>query len=317
MAGWRDIILMYHRVVPPEVALKSVQKGMYVEPATFESHLGYLTGLFDVIHLEDYRTRRGGAGDSPGGKPMCIMTFDDGWKDFYAYAYPILKANSVPATVFVATDFIGTDEWLWTDRLSHVLLGQASRGRSGRVSHSSSSPLVRRIEGLGTPSERTLEESIRILKEYPPEAIRETITELAVRTGADPGNPPGRAFLTWEEVRKMVASGLVSIGSHTASHRILTSLPEDEIRDEMARSRDRLIMEGAVSEKFLPFSYPNGNFNGKIAAMAREAGYSLAVTTEAGWNGRDSDLFALRRNAIHQDMASSTPLFGCRILNIL
>ncbi len=316
MAGRRDVILMYHRVLPPDVAA-GVQKGMYVEPATFESHLAWLTDLFDVIPLDDYLARRGARGESVGRKPLCMLTFDDGWKDFHDHAYPALKEARVPATMFLPTDYIGTNEWFWTDRLSHVLAGRASGARSAGPARPSSNPLVRRIEGLGPPSDRTLEEAIRMLMACSHEAIHDAIAELSERTGACSTRPPGRAFLTWTEVREIAGSGFISFGSHTASHRILTALPEVQIREEMVSSRCRLIDEGVTSGTFVAFSYPNGNFNGKIASMAADAGYGLAVTTEAGWNGTGADPFALRRIAIHQDMAATVPLFGCRVLNIL
>jgi len=82
------------------------------------------------------------------------------------------------------------------------------------------------------------------------------------------------------------------------------------------RSKERLIAEKVVDKPFIPFSYPNGNYNEKIAWMVKEVGYNLAVTTESGWNHLGSDPFALRRIAIHQDMTSTEAMFGCRILNI-
>jgi peptidoglycan/xylan/chitin deacetylase (PgdA/CDA1 family) len=98
----------------------------------------------------------------------------------------------------------------------------------------------------------------------------------------------------------MAQSGLISFGSHTASHRILTTLTDKEIQDELMRSKETLIAEKAVDSSFVPFSYPNGNYNEKIVNMVREAGYSLAVTTDNGWNHRGFNPFTLRRVAIHQ-----------------
>lgn len=93
-------------------------------------------------------------------------------------------------------------------------------------------------------------------------------------------------------------------------------MTEPEIRDELANSRKRLISEKAVDPVFIPFSYPNGNYTDRIAKMVRDAGYDLAVTTENGWNHNRSDLFALKRISIHQDMTSTEAMLGCRILGI-
>jgi len=83
------------------------------------------------------------------------------------------------------------------------------------------------------------------------------------------------------------------------------------------RSRERLIAEQAVNSSFIPFCYPNGNYNQKIAKMVKDAGYSLAVTTKKGWNTAVSDPFELKRVSIHQDMTATEAMLGCRITGIL
>ena len=89
-----------------------------------------------------------------------------------------------------------------------------------------------------------------------------------------------------------------------------------EIIDELIKSRDNRIAEYIVDTLFIPFCYPYGNYNENIARMVKEAGYSLAVTTKKGWNDARSDFFTLRRIGIHQDMASTKAMFGCRIAGI-
>lgn len=110
--------------------------------------------------------------------------------------------------------------------------------------------------------------------------------------------------------------GLVTFGSHTASHRVLTTLKDEEIRYELIRSRERLIAEKVMDPSFIPFSYTNMNCNEKIARMVREASYNLAVTTEISWNHFGSNPFTLRRIGIHQVMTSTASMFGWRFTNI-
>ena len=309
------VILAYHRVLPHDEAMAGVQAGMYVTPETFKSHLKYLREYFDIITLKNLAAACEDAFDRPPTKPVCVLTFDDGWLDFYKYAFPILKTVNVPATVLLPTDFIGTKDWFWTDRLGYLFLKRENRESLSKFDHPSTIHLVNQLEELKGSRESRLEKAIAMLKGYRNDEIREVLSELAVRWQLDP-KPPGRAFLSWKEVREMTQSGLITFGSHTVGHKILTTLTEDEINTELVESRKRLIDEQAVDPSFIPFCYPNGNYNKKIAVMVKNAGYDLAVTTKKGWNNSESDPFTLRRIGIHQDMTSTDAMFGCRITGI-
>ena len=309
---------MYHRVLP-EKKTDGIQAGMYVKSKIFEAHLTFLKKHFKIISLSElftYPPPPPLKKEEKKQKPWCILTFDDGWYDFYEYAFPLLKEFQAPATVFLPTDFIGTNKWFWTDRLAEIFLQK----------HKITPPIpplvkgglrevIEKLENLKGSLESRLERAIEILKAYREEEIEEILSALSVRRNIDQALP-NRAFLSWEELREMAQSGLISFGSHTATHRILTTLKDEEIWDELTRSKKKLIAEKVVDSSFIPFSYPNGNYNEKIAKMVKEAGYSLAVTTENGWNHFGSDPFTLKRIGIHQDISYTEAMFGCRIINL-
>jgi peptidoglycan/xylan/chitin deacetylase (PgdA/CDA1 family) len=319
--GNNFVFLMYHRVIPKDKA-EYVEAGMYVEPETFEIHLRFLKKYFTIVPISElsFVAKNNSCNE---GKPLCILTFDDGWYDFYEYAFPSLKKYQIPATVFLPTDFIGTKKWFWTDRLSKLffqryevrLLRFARNDERAGAYNDKSEGVVNQLENLKGSQESQLEKAIQILKTCRDEDIEDILTELSIRWGVNP-DMPERAFLSWEEVKEMAQSGLISFGSHTASHRILTTLTDGEIQDELIRSKEKLIAEKVVDPTFIPFSYPNGNYNEKIVRMVKDAGYSLAVTTENGWNRPQSDPFSLRRIAVHQDITSTEAMLGCRIIGI-
>lgn len=314
-SGNSYLILMYHRVLPSGHAITPIQAGMYVDPGTFEEHLRYLKQYFRVISFSENFSPADAVEKIRSGPPTCILTFDDGWRDFYEYAYPILKRNHVPATVFLPTGYIGTLEWFWSDRLAWLLTSPFLPAEKENRTRSRNA-LLEKIAGLTGPYDERLEAAICSLKNRRNEEIEEVIAWL--KDGGNMGVAPNeRAFLTWEEIREMKGSGLVSFGSHTHNHRILVHLAEQEVGEELVLSKGILVREGAVDPTFIPFCYPNGDWNERIARMVRETGYHAAVSTENGWNAEDASPFELKRIAIHQDMARSREMFGCRIAEIM
>jgi Predicted xylanase/chitin deacetylase len=314
--GKRYLILMYHRVLPSGNAVPPTQAGMYVDPKTFEEHIRYLKRYFHLISFSEKFSPVYAEEKSQSGLPACILTFDDGWRDFYEFAYPILKRNQVPATVFLPTGYIGTNKWFWSDRLAWLLESPIPSAEQEKHRTGSGNAVLEKIAGLTGAYEERLEAAIRILKDRRDSEIEEVIKGLKERSNMEPA-PDQRVFLNWEEIREMGGSGLVSFGSHTHNHRILIHLEEKEVEEELVLSKETLVRKEAVDPSFIPFCYPNGSWNERIARMVRETGYHATVSTGNGWNGDDASPFELKRVAIHQDMTGSREMFGWRVAGIL
>jgi peptidoglycan/xylan/chitin deacetylase (PgdA/CDA1 family) len=309
------LILMYHRVVDGVVARGLGQDGMYVDVGTFEDHLRFLKRHFLVVPLAeglDILEQESGA-TARGGRPLCSITFDDGWRDVYVNAYPLLRSHEMAATVFLPTGFIGTRNWFWTDRLAR-LMNSRRQGKGGRTVHTLSGFSLPTSGLPGDTDGRGLHGIIEAMKRLPQEEIERILGALSEERVVPPG-PEERAFLTWEEVGEMYRSGIIRFGSHTESHRILTTLSDDEVAVELRRSKERLFAEEVVDPAFVPFAYPNGNHSDRIAAMVSEAGYRIAVTTGKGWNRTKPafDPYRLKRIGVHQDIASTDAMFCCRL----
>lgn len=99
-------------------------------------------------------------------------------------------------------------------------------------------------------------------------------------------------YLSWRQLRIM-SPEVVTIGSHTASHRYLPDIPLDEVKKEFMESKQVLEKELKRPVSFL--SYPVGGFSADIERAAQETGYLAAFTTNRGNNFWQRDLFALKR----------------------
>jgi len=243
------------------------------------------------------------------------LTFDDGWKDFFDFAFPLLQNNQVPATVFLPTKFIGSNRKFWTDHFAH-LLSHRRATTIEKLSDPDILPIVEYLDGLRGSFNHHLEAGIEYLKRFPLSKIEDVLDGLAeIWHVAIDGS--GRDFLNWSEVCEMLNSRLISFGSHTVTHQILTTLNDTAIKRELVNSREKLLQKQVVDSAFISFCYPNGNYSDEIVRMVQDAGYNLAVTTQKGWNHQRSNPFTLRRIGIHQDMSSTIPLFACRIAGFI
>lgn len=100
--------------------------------------------------------------------------------------------------------------------------------------------------------------------------------------------------LSWQELKEMQDSGLISIGSHCLGPEPLVNIDSlPQLEKEIFDSKVRL--EEGLGEEVSLFSYPEGRFNDKIKDLVIKAGYRLAVATSPGKKFANKDLFALKR----------------------
>ena len=310
------LILTYHRIVPSREAIAGLQPGMYVEPNTFQMHMDYLKKYFHVVPFQEIIRLSKSFSDKVDSKPFCVLTFDDGWFDFYKYAFPILLQEKMYATVFLPTSFINTNKMFWSDIIAYLIVKIGKNKHDPRRAGTLKSDLARHIAGLKGPEESKVDNAISLLKKYRKEQIDAILDEIS--DCFDISFPStGRAFLNWDEVREMFRSGLIAFGSHTDRHEILVHLTDDDIKNELNQSKEKLIKENVVDNTFIPFCFPNGDFNESIVKLVPESGYHASVTTESGWNGMNDPMFKLKRISIHQDISSDTQMFGCRLASII
>ncbi len=300
-----SVILMYHRIIAPESIAEHVEPGMYVRPETFLMHCSVLKHYFNVVPLSELLCLK----DDLSSKPRCAITFDDGWVDFYQNAFPVLKAARLPSTVYLPTNFIGTDMQFWTDTCAAILKKICHEKQI--LSYQGTSPVIKEIFLIKGDYISCVDSVIKMLKPYSTGEIKKILDELAQYAGCS--HTSSQTFMTWNEVKTCVDSGFVTFGSHTANHLILTAESRQTVHDELRISKERLIKEQVAEPSDISFCYPNGGYSQEIAQMVKMAGYSSAVTTKTGWNSATSERYSLRRIGMHQDMTSTRSLIMARL----
>jgi len=307
------IILTYHRVIEKwDRTLDYSQPGMVVTADTFDRQLRFLKEHFDIVPLSLFSDlpaappgqrpfRAGGCCQRPAlRRPLCAITFDDGWRDNYEIAFPILRKYELPATIFLTTDFIGTDRVFWHTELLYLLLHQqlSVLRQSPSDFRAYPSPVrqgLRRLAMMQAPRQaKDADSLVEAVKDTCDEdSIERLVRDLAESIGLSRPLFPGRTFfLDWNHVREMAAAG-VEIGSHGCSHRILTRLNAQEAEDELVRSKGEI--ERRIAQEVRHFAFPNEAANQDLVAMAEKVGYRTACPSGSGPVQRQSNLVPLRR----------------------
>lgn len=248
----RTVVLGYHQVVEDVRSAGPSIPSMVISAAMLERQLDWVGGRFHFVSLDELGGRlESGVVE----RPLAAVTFDDGYRDVYEHAFPLLQRKGIPGAVFVVTDVVGTSRLMRHDRLYHL---------AGRI-------------GAGSGQPRDAYGSMRaLLESTPSDGLEELLQAKAPAAGWEDERFPELRALDWDMVRTMHRAGF-TIGSHTSTHALLTLESRDRVRQELSTSRKRLEQE--LGAPVWHFAYPDGRFDDVVVDSVAEAGYRFAYTS--------------------------------------
>ena len=260
-------VLMYHGVtdssfMPPHI-------DFHIPVGIFRRHLRFLRRRYQVVPLSRLLEKL--ASGERLNKEI-VLTFDDGYRNNYLHAAPLLRQYGMSAAAFLTTDYIGTSQWLPLNDL--YMLWAAGE--------------------FSNPEVQAKRERIRL---SPMEETSDLVAEVRARSARLNRAPAADSFdmMSWDEVRQLAADGM-EIGSHSCSHISTSAENEDVQRRELQVSRQSI--EAQLGMPCRLFAYPYGRppyIDHKSARLVRECGYSCAVTTEYGLVSPSTDPFRIPR----------------------
>jgi peptidoglycan/xylan/chitin deacetylase (PgdA/CDA1 family) len=263
----------------------------------FEEQIRILKERFQVISLETLYAHVANGERIPVNS--VILTVDDGYEDFYQYAFPILRKYSVPATVYLSTDFIDKKIWLWPDMIRYVVWQTGLSSFLFRTEEKEREYDLSAEQGRRAAWNDIAGYCLTLWEEDRNQLIRNLAQDLKV--SLPPVPTPGFTALTWEQIREMMENG-IDVGSHTCTHPRLVCVKKENLIREIIGSKERIQeMTGAEVKSFC---YPNGekaDYDDHIKEMVKKAGYTNAVV--AFWDIRNIfNLFEWGRYGIDENM---------------
>lgn len=276
VTGSQISIVLYHGVCETASAQGLYRKMLPVE--IFEEHLKVYKRYGTAVSLQEAIE---GAGTI---RNPIVITFDDGYANNYDLAFPLLQTYSIPATIFLTTGFIDRKVFLGCDWIDYIAFNSCPREPSFRWRDR----LIAVEAGEPRSKENLCVRLSRYYKSLPYPDAQEFLD--ALQTHADReytwhAIPPGLKPLRWDEIRTMRKSGLISIGSHTYSHPILSRCSGEVQEFEVVEAKRRI--ESELDEECRFFAYPNGmsaDYNDVTKSLVAAAGYEVALTAETGYN---------------------------------
>ena len=283
----RFAVLCYHRIGVGGIPLYSE-----LPEDRFESQVRYLSDRYRLISLEQMIQEMG---QPQSSRPAVVITFDDGYRDLFKYAFPILQAYRAPATIFLTAGCIETGEVAWYDRVFLAL----------KVAPGDTLDLVldspRRFYLSSEPARLAAAvEIIHILRGFSCDR-RDQFCAMLEGQVPLPAEQLRDRMLSWEQIRTMDRAG-VSFGSHTISHPMVSRLTQQELDKELIDSK-RMIEE-RLGHAVTGFAFPFGkraDYGVHPRELLLRAGYHCAVTTEWGLNTPLTDPLELNRVSVGEE----------------
>lgn len=253
-------VLVFHRIIPE---YDRVWPGIH--PHLFEDIILLLKKHYRILPLEDLYT-----------KPVqelehaCFITFDDGYKDYLDYAYPILKKHQVPSALFVLPYQIANKGHIWTSTIIFFVKHYSfPEIRQFFREHDADIPYTNSADDFQLNLDITV-----YLCNFNQERRMKMINALHEKFVSD-NRIIENELLSFDELR-LLDPRYVTIASHSLTHPSFKSETDPGfLQSELAESKH--IIEQETRQHVEAFAFPFSNYNTASISVAKKL-YRICFT---------------------------------------
>jgi len=279
------IVLIYHRVT----TLPSDPDMLAVSPDNFRQQMRYLKETVPLVRFEDDWTK--------AVKPAICITFDDGYADNALEALPILEEVGVPATFFVSTGTIDTNQAFWWDELELIIIKNPNLPSSLTLNDNRS--VITWPTGTLSGRQKFYQDIVQTMKNTSIKKRNDLLGQLRHWAGTGEEIAGTHRAMTVDELRLLAKNRWVTIGAHTVTHTRLSSLPPAAQAEEIAASKKQL--EEWLGRGIKVFSYPFGrrcDYTKDTVGLCRGVGFAKAAANFAGQTHSWTDPYQIPRHLV-------------------
>lgn len=208
---------------------------------------------------------------------FAAFTLDDGYRNNAEHALPVFARHDVPFTVFVTSGFADRTHSIWWETMAELINTQQ------RLSFDFGNGLENLDLSTTTQKIEAFDRLCALLPGPNEAATIARLDEAARSNGINPLGITADLTMAEDELKRLAANPLATLGAHTVSHHALGFLNDAEVALEMGMSADRI--EAMTGKRPTTIAYPYGCNNAagsREFQLARELGFSVGVTTQPG-----------------------------------
>jgi len=274
IGAWRGVLVITHHRIGEPTDSRLDWDLWSARPDDFAAQVRFLSRNFELVdpgalgpEMARARGRR------------VLLTFDDGYRDNYDVAYRVLREHGVRAAFFITTGFLDGDATAWWDEIAWMV----------RASERRTVPADGFLDGTVEFDDPNRQGAVAALRRtcasLPGRDISGFLDWLS-RATAVPRRDPADAradWMSWDQLREIEAGGM-TVGAHTVTHPVLSSISLEDQRREVRQSIERI--EEELGSRPDLFSYPvgwRGSFTDQTKALVRDSGARLAFSNYGGF----------------------------------
>lgn len=280
------VTLLYHRILPYH---SKINIGNEITLEEFEFQINYLKKNYDILDPNDLKTK--------GNKKKVLLTFDDGYKDNFLYAYPVLKKSNVSAIFFILPYFVNNNKLIWDKEILDIFNFCFENNKSLNFFYKKK--LFYSNSNSNNINKYDIFKVINFLKKKNFKDIEKVINETKNNIGFNNINPKEDFCMTWDNLKEMVKNNMI-IGSHGNYHLSYNYMKKNQILDEIKSSKNFIEQELKVPCKY--FAFPFGSrddFNQNIIDLILKYDFNTLFLNIHGNNKFDAKM--IKRKIIYAE----------------